>query len=80
MVRVQVQSHCDLNRDATTHKVTITVIIMVNTTSTVTTVGVAGRVVVTAGRVVGGSTNCCRARLTLGILRDEVVVGAELWA
>ena len=27
MVRVQVQSHCDLNRDATTHKVTITVIL-----------------------------------------------------
>jgi|LauGreDrversion4_1035100.scaffolds.fasta_scaffold1047175_2 hypothetical protein len=80
MVRVQVQSHCDLNRDATTHKVTITVIIMVNTTSTVTTVGVAGRVVGTAGRAVGGSTNCCRGRLTLGILRDEVVVGAELWA
>ena len=80
MVRVQVQSHCDLNRDATTHKVTITVIIMVNTTSTVTTVGVAGRVVGIAGRAVGEGTNCCRARRTLGFLRDEVVVGAELWA
>ncbi len=80
MVRVQAQSHCDLNRDATTHKVTITVIIMVDTVSTVRTVGVAGRVVGTAGRAVGGSTNCCRARRTLGISRDEVVVGAEFWA
>ncbi len=80
MVRVQVQSHCDLNRDATTHKVKITVIIMVNTVSTLTTVGVAGRVVGIAGRAAGEGTNCCRARRTLGFLRDEVVVGAELWA
>ena len=59
MVRVQVQLHCDLNRDATTHKVKITVIITVNTVSTLTIVGVAGRVVGIAGRAVGEGTNCC---------------------
>ena len=80
MVRVQKQLHCDLSRIATTHTVTIAVITMVKPISTLTTVGVAGRVVGIAGRAVGEGTNCCRARRTLGFLRDEVVVGAEVWA
>ena len=73
MVRVQKQLHCDLSRIATTHTVTIAVFTMIRHTPASAVIGIAGR-------AVGEGTNCCRARRTLGFLRNEVVVGAEVWA
>jgi hypothetical protein len=76
MVRVQKQLHCNLSRIATTHTVTIAVITMITMIRHTPVSGVVG----IAERAVGEGTHCCPARRTLGFLRNDVVVGADVWA